>query len=101
MAKSLDRNEAGFLAALLAEDPDGEAWITHYGLPNLSALDPIGQTYEGSYQVLKRLRARYLVDSAPGRLSHETGVCINAAGKEALAAWESEQGLDEKDEVEV
>jgi hypothetical protein len=99
MAKSLDKNEAGFLAALEKADPDAEAWITHYGPLDLSGMDPVGRTYEGSYQVMKRLRSRKLVDSDEKRVSHDTGVALNAAGKEALSAWRSEQGLDEKEET--
>lgn len=110
MAKSLDRNEAAFLAALEAEDPNSEQWISCWALPlKAHGADVVAQSIEGSFAVAKRLTTRKLVDKSPGRSTKtDNGYSINAAGKEALAAWLSEQGLDgsglssgyEKDEVE-
>lgn len=101
MAKSLDKNEAAFLGALLATDPNGKSWITHYGPLDLSAADLVAQSYDGSYSVMKNLVRRKLVDrEEDGRLNHHTGVSINAAGKEAYAAWREAQGLTEKEETD-
>lgn len=90
MAKTLDQNEAAYLAALEQADPQAENWLTHYasGL-NLGAhgADTVACSYEGSYSVMKNLIRRGLVDrDQDGRLNHHTGVAINDAGREALAA---------------
>lgn len=102
MAKSLDRNEAAFLAALEAEDPDSEQWISCWALPlKAHGADPLAQQMDGSFAVAKNLTRRKLVDKSPGRSTKtDNGYSLNAAGREALAAWRSEQGTDEKDEVE-
>lgn len=84
---TLDGNEAAFLAALEEQDPNAENWTAHWGVINLGGhgADAIAASYEGSYSVMKELIRRKLVDrEQEGRLSHETGVALNDAGREAL-----------------
>lgn len=85
--KHLDKNEKAFLCALYAADHERDGWLAHWA-PSLRlddyGADLLAQTYEGSYEVMKRLRQRKLVDSEPGRLSHHLGVGMNDAGEEAL-----------------
>lgn len=102
MAKALDSNEAAFLAALEAEDPNSEQWISSWALPlKQHGADAVVQTMEGGFAVAKRLTTRKLVDKSPGRSTKtDNGYSLNAAGREALAAWRSEQGLDEKEETD-
>lgn len=80
MAKAaLDNNE---------HDPNAEYWTAHWS-PSLElakhGADLLGACYNGSYQVMKRLKQRKLVD-VEGRMSHDTGVALNDRGREAIAA---------------
>lgn len=85
-AARLDNNERAFLLALQEVDPKGEYWTAHWA-PGLKledhGADLIASTYNGSYQVMKRLASRKLVDKE-GRMSNMTGVCLNDKGRAAL-----------------
>jgi hypothetical protein len=97
MAKKLDKNEAGFLAALVKDDPDGENWSASWRIGGLA--DPT-QEAATAFAVAKHLYSRKLLDKSSGRATEiNNGYAINDAGKEALSAWRSEQGLDEKEET--
>jgi len=88
----LDNNELAYLRVLSEVDPNGEQWIAHWasGLDFEShGADVMACSYNGSYSVMRRLRERKLVDSEPGRLSHDTGVAINDKGRQALAEAEA------------
>lgn len=89
MAKALDDNQAAFLAALEAEDPNAEQWIACWALPLAAhGADKVTQTMEGSFAVAKELTRRKLVDKPPGRSTKtDNGYSLNDAGRAALAAW--------------
>lgn len=104
MAKALDKNQAAYLAALEQDDPNAENWTASWRLISMAkenGADAFAQTTEGAFAVFKELYRRKLVDKQDGRATQlENGYSINAAGKEALAAWREAQGLTEKNEVE-
>lgn len=93
MAKALDSQEAAFLAALEAEDPDSEQWISSWALPlKAHGADVVTQSLEGSFAVAKNLTRRKLVDKREGRSSKsDNGYSINDAGREALKAHREAQ----------
>lgn len=86
--KSLDSNEAAFLAALEAEDPKSEVWISCWALPlKAHGADVVAQSLEGSFSVAKSLSRRGLVDKREGRSTKsDNGYSLNDAGREALKA---------------
>lgn len=104
MAKSLDQNQAAFLTALHAQDPDAENWTASWRLTEdakEAGADFFALTMEGAFAVMKELSRRKLVDKQDGRANkRENGYSPNAAGKEALAAWRETQGLTEKEETD-
>lgn len=96
MAKSLDANQAGYLAALNESDPEAKNWTASWALmggAKRHGADAIATgSLEGAFAVCKELSKRKLVDKQEGRASKmENGYSINDAGKEALKAHQAAQ----------
>lgn len=104
MVKKLDINLAAYLGALKAQDPESAFWTASWRLIDGAkerGAEALALTTAGAFSTLKEAYRRKLVDKATGRASEmDNGYSINAAGREALSAWRSEQGLDEREEVE-
>lgn len=91
MAKTLDSNQAAFLAVLEMDDPNGEMWSASWRVGDMAkqfGADSLACTPLGAFAVAKELYRRKLLDKQSGRATElENGYSLNDDARQALANW--------------